>query len=301
MSHYFLGAAYHAFGAYHQATYHLQQNVASLAGERAQERFGLAGLASVFSRTFLVWSLAELGEFTQGRARGAEGVRLAEAVDHPYSLMHAQFGLGVLLLRQGDLAGAIPWLERGVCLDQGADIPLMFPRVASTLGVAYALSGRVAEAVPLLDQAVEQGEAIRVLVYQALWVARLGEGYLRAGRLEEAHDRAQRALTLAHDSHERGHQAWALRLLGEIHAHRNPPAVTSAQASYRQALILAKELHMRTLQAHCHVGLGTLYAATGQPEEARAELAAAIALYRAMEMTFWLPEAEAALEQVEER
>ena len=52
---------------------------------------------------------------------------------------------------------------------------------------------------------------------------------------------------------------------------------------------------MRPLQAHCHSGLGTLYAATSQREQARTALAAAITLYRAMEMTFWLPQAEAAL------
>ena len=39
----------------------------------------------------------------------------------------------------------------------------------------------------------------------------------------------------------------------------------------------------------------------GQQEQARAELAAAIAMYRAMAMTFWLPQAEAALAQVKER
>ena len=50
--------------------------------------------------------------------------------------------------------------------------------------------------------------------------------------------------------------------------------------------------------AHCHLGLGTLYAKTGQREQARAELSAAIDLYRAMDMTFWLPQAEAALAQV---
>ena len=64
-------------------------------------------------------------------------------------------------------------------------------------------------------------------------------------------------------------------------------------------LALAEELGMRPLQAHCHRGLGMLYAATGQREPARTALAAAIALYRAMEMTFWLPQAEAALAQVE--
>jgi hypothetical protein len=56
---------------------------------------------------------------------------------------------------------------------------------------------------------------------------------------------------------------------------------------------------MRPLQAHCHLGLGKLYAQIGRRAEARAELSAAITLYRAMEMTFWLPQAEAARGQVE--
>ena len=72
-----------------------------------------------------------------------------------------------------------------------------------------------------------------------------------------------------------------------------------AAAHYRQALALAEELGMRPLVAHCHLGLGTLYTRTGEREQARAALSAAINLYRAMQMTFWLPQAEAALAQVE--
>jgi hypothetical protein len=55
---------------------------------------------------------------------------------------------------------------------------------------------------------------------------------------------------------------------------------------------------MRPLQAHCHRSLGKLYATTSQHEQARAALTTAIVLYRTMEMTFWLPQAEAALAQV---
>ena len=55
---------------------------------------------------------------------------------------------------------------------------------------------------------------------------------------------------------------------------------------------------MRPLLAHCHRGLGMLYAKGGRVEQARAELSAAIALYRAMEMQFWLPQTETALAQV---
>jgi tetratricopeptide (TPR) repeat protein len=83
-----------------------------------------------------------------------------------------------------------------------------------------------------------------------------------------------------------------------VHAHADPPDVVQAEAHYQQALILAEELGMRPLVAHCHHGLGTLYATIGQPEQARAELSTAIELYHAMDMTFWLPQAEAALAHI---
>jgi hypothetical protein len=70
-----------------------------------------------------------------------------------------------------------------------------------------------------------------------------------------------------------------------------------AAAYYQQALTLADELGMRPLQAHCHRGLGALYSQTDQSEQARSELSTAIDMYRDMEMTFWLPETEAALVQ----
>jgi hypothetical protein len=63
---------------------------------------------------------------------------------------------------------------------------------------------------------------------------------------------------------------------------------------------LAEALGMRPLQAHCHRGLGTLYATIGQREQACTELSTAIGMYQAMEMTFWIPETEAALAQAKE-
>jgi len=129
----------------------------------------------------------------------------------------------------------------------------------------------------------------------------LGEAQLLAGRLEEAHALAEHTLALTRTHQGRGKEAYALRLLGEIAARREPPDVDQAIAHYHQALALAEALGMRPLQAHCHRGLGTLYATTGQLEQARVALAAAIEMYRGMEMTFWLPQAEAALAQVEGR
>jgi tetratricopeptide (TPR) repeat protein len=142
---------------------------------------------------------------------------------------------------------------------------------------------------------------MEVAYFETLCHLCLGEAQLLAGRLEEAQALAERTLALACTYQERGHQAYALRLLGDIAARREPPERDQAEAHYRQALALANELGMRPLQAHCHRSLGTLYATTGQREQARAELGTAMSLYHAMDMTFWLPQAEAALAQVEGR
>jgi tetratricopeptide (TPR) repeat protein len=125
-----------------------------------------------------------------------------------------------------------------------------------------------------------------------------GEAYLRVGDMEEARRLAQQELAHARERKMRGQEVWALWLLGEVAMRQDPPDVAPADTHYQQALALAEELGMRPQQAHCHLSLGTLYATTGQREQARAALAAAIALYRAMGMTFWLPQAEAALAQV---
>ena len=80
-----------------------------------------------------------------------------------------------------------------------------------------------------------------------------------------------------------------------------PPHAQAAEAHYREALAVAEGMGMRRLQAHGHRGFGTLYAKTEQTEEARSELAIAIAMYQSMDMTFWLPQTEAALVQVAAR
>jgi tetratricopeptide (TPR) repeat protein len=294
-----LGQVYYSQGEYRQAIDILRQNVATLQGDLRYESFGTVGLLSVISRQFLIWSLAELGAFPEGRAIAAEGLRLAEAVDHPFSLIAADLSVGALALRQGDAPTAIPVLERALSRCQTWRNLLFLPLAASFLAVAYALCGRLAESVPLWQQGVEQVVAQGKRPYVAPWGVWLGEAQLLAGCLEEAQQLGQHPLTLSQAHQERGNQACALRLLGESGARREPPDVEPAEIHYRQALALAEALGMRPLQAHCHRGLGTLYTATGQREQACAELSAAIDLYQAMEMTFWLPQTEAALAQVE--
>ncbi len=168
---------------------------------------------------------------------------------------------------------------------------------ASVLGAAYALAGRAAEAHPLLDQVLDHVAPGRRVIFQAFVLTELSEALLlRRPRRRGEHDCSPPPRTFPYP-YRAGYQAHAYRLLGEVAMRHDPPDIDQATAHYRQALTLAEDFGMRPLQAHCHLGLGTLYARTGQRQQAQAELSAAIDLYRAMDMTFWLPQAEAVLAQ----
>ena len=175
------------------------------------------------------------------------------------------------------------------------------PIAMAHLGYAYTLSGRVTEGLPLLEQAAAEATTSRKASRHTLWVVWLAEGYLRTDRVPEASDRAEQVLELARGRQERGTETYTLWLPGQIAARRHPLEVDQAHTHYRHALTLANELGMRPLQAHCHRGLGMLYRQTGQVEHARIELSTAIEIYRDMAMTFWLPETESALADVEGR
>jgi tetratricopeptide (TPR) repeat protein len=137
--------------------------------------------------------------------------------------MFASWGIGLLSLHQGDLRRALPLLERAVGLCHEADSPALFPWMVAAWGEAYTLSGRVADAVPLLTQALEQTMATDMVGFQALCSLSLGETQMLAGHPEEAYTLAERVLAHARAHKERGNEAYALRLLGDIAAHRAPP------------------------------------------------------------------------------
>src|SRR5919109_1035122 len=207
--------------------------------------------------------------------------------------------LGSLYLAKGDLEQAIRVLEQGLALCRASGNRGWLQPIAAGLGYAAALQGRLAEGHALLEEAISESLRTGGLTGQAYRVAWLSEVCRLAGRGEEAGQHARQALDLARQQKVRGDEALALHQLGVVQAHAAPPEVAPAAAYYQQALALAEELGLRPLQAHCHRGLGLLYATTGQREQARTELSTAIEMYHDMEMTFWLPQTEAALAQVE--
>ena len=292
---YTLGQAYYTIGDFGRTVELLRQSV-----EAADRESGTPRTAyQILSQAYLALPLSALGAFAEGRRHGEEALRRATLEGRGNTLSAAHAWLGILDLAQGDLEPAIRVLESGlaICRASGERGGIL-RAIAGHLGSAYTLQGRLAEGRALLEEAISEGLRTGGLRSHVARVAWLSEVCRLAGRGEEAWQHARQALDLARQQKARGDEALALHQLGVVYAHAGPSEVTQAETYYQQALVLAEELDMRPLQAHCHHGLGALYAKAGQWEQARAALLAAIEMYRTMEMTFWLPQAEATLAQV---
>jgi tetratricopeptide (TPR) repeat protein len=287
-----LGGAYRSLGQYRRAIEFFRRNVAWLSGDLERQTFGLAGLPAVVSRSHLGWCLAELGEFPEALRLAREGVRLAEAAAHAYSLSHAYLGLGGVLIRQGHFDEAQPVLERG--LAACASVPLLFPPIATDLGVAYARTGRVIEGVGLVERGIERASSMGKMGRLALLESHLCDIYFLAGRLADAAAVGARALELATEQKERGNEVYVHRLLGKIAVAQDPPDVGTAEDHLGRALALAEELEMRPLVARCHLVLGWLAHRLGDQARMESHLARAVPLFRAMDMRYWLALIESA-------
>jgi tetratricopeptide (TPR) repeat protein len=262
--------------------------LATISSQRAK-----TGLLSALSRVWLVWCLAELGEFATGLSDGQ--VRLADSSSpqDPFQLMLAYLAAGRLHVRKGDIARAIEFLEKCREAQRLGNLEVWSASISSTLGYACLLGGRLDEAVALLTEAIEQANSTKSMFGHSLRLAYLGEAFLLMGRMDEALHHARCALEVSRTQREQGHEAYVLRLLAEIAARQEPLDIEAAIAAYRLALTLTEERGMRPLMAQCHLGLGQLGQRVGHPELAEQHLTAASALFREMGMSYWLEKAQA--------
>jgi tetratricopeptide (TPR) repeat protein len=221
-------------------------------------------------------------------------VRIAETVDHPFSLIAACRGLGRLYVHKGDLDEAIRFLERGREIGKALNIASWLYGIGYLLNYAYVLSGRLTDGLSALEQAVEMGGEPGAYAIQA---AGLSEGYWLANRKEDAIRLARQAVKVARDQKHPRYRSWVLRVLGDFASQSEPADVETARASYREAMALADELGMRPQVAHCHLGFGRLYGRLDRHQEARPHLATAATMYREMDMRSWLEKAEAMMNE----
>jgi len=289
---FYLGCALVTAGDCRAAEVYFHKVVDPLEGELSYQRCGLPFVPAVVGRSWLVWALAERGKFDEAASHGDVALQIAKEVGHPFNLAHIYYDLGYFYAVKGDFDRAVETLEAAYALIREWSLTYLSPFIMGFLGHAHALAGNVERGVFLLRQAVSAYETMGLGLFRSLVGVQFGEALFLAGQIEEAKSATERALALTRQRQEQGHEAYALRLLGEIALRADSPDFTAAADCFRKALEIAETHGMRPLIAHCHFGQGRLCKLEGRQAEAAEQIEHAIALYGELGMQPWLEEAQ---------
>ena len=286
---------YYVRGEYQRVVEVVTDGLAALPADWVYENFGNVAPASVYSRVWLVLSLAQLGRFAEAAKHEAEAIRIAEPTHHAFTVGWAHFAAATLHLLEGDWAKARSLLEHGIAVLRTGNVVILLTWAVASSAWVLAQLGDATEAMNRLREGEQRLERQAASGYVGLlsWGYHLlGRACLLLGRLDEA----KRLGDLAVESSSRlpGFAAHALNLhlLADIATHRDLFDAEMGEAHYRQALTLAEPRGMRPLVAHCHLGLGKLYRRTGKHEQGQEHLVTAATMYREMDMAFWLEQAD---------
>jgi tetratricopeptide (TPR) repeat protein len=295
----FLVHAHYLRGEYERAIALATDNLAVLPPDWVYQSFGRSAPPSVYDRSWLIVSLAELGKFTEAYEQETQLIRIAESTQHGYTIGHAYRAAGLLRLLEGDWAKARSRIEHAIAVLRTENVASLLPLAVAASAWVLAQCDEVSEALSRLregEQLVER-QAAGWRRHDRGWdYHSLGQACLRLGQLNEARRLGGR-LSESSPAYP-GFAAHTLHLLGDIATHPDRFDAQSGETHYRQALALAEPRGMRPLAAHCHLGLGRLYRRAGDSVTAEEHLQTASTMYREMGMTFWREQAEAAIAEV---
>jgi tetratricopeptide (TPR) repeat protein len=285
----YLEQAHYYRGDYERAIELAIDNLAALPADRIAD---LLGPASVYDRIYLILSLAALGRFAEAAAHEAHVIRLAGLTQHAFTVGAAYCSAATLHLFRGHWVTARPLVEHAVAVCRNGSVVALLPYAVALSAWVLAQLGEASEALHRIQEGGQglDGLAARGRILLGWEYHTLGRASLLLGQLDEARLLADRAVDLSR--RQPGFAAHALRLLGDIATDHHRFDAERGEAHYRQALALAEPRGMRPVVAHCHLGLGKLYRRTGQREQAQEHLTSATAMYREMDMRFWLEQAE---------
>jgi tetratricopeptide (TPR) repeat protein len=196
---------------------------------------------SLLSLVWLAFSLAEIGQFTEGIKIAQQATQQAEVLGQSYSVYHAYWALGAVYLERGEHQSASGAASRLHRIGTEHDFRQVLDQAEAFLGYAHALAARYADALPLLEKVVATEQRPAIVWQRDLFY--LGDTYFRCGRWDDALRVARRALEIARGCQRRAREAYALRLLGDVYA--SLTEVRHAVECSEQGLALATELGMR--------------------------------------------------------
>jgi class 3 adenylate cyclase/tetratricopeptide (TPR) repeat protein len=281
---YRVAQSYYALGEYRQAIKLLEQALEFTPNELRHDRHDLVVIPSVVNRMWLVFAMVECGHFSAGMSHAKRALEIAEGTGHPLSEVLGWLSIGVVLLRKGELEGAVGALERGLNLCDRVSYRLTRPRLASALAVAYARTSRAERSLELAQAAVSDADQMHQVADKPALLIRFGQVSLIGRQIEAALTLGKQAVELAVAQNAKGDEAWARFLIGRACWASDPKDLDESEKQLDIALRVATACEARPLVAYCDTTLAGINARRGDRVKAQEFDAAANAIYRELGM-----------------
>ena len=248
-AHHVLGYECYFSGALPEGVRHAREAVAHLS--RTDERYWLASAYWV-----LALNHGPIGDFDASLEALARTVEIADAMQDPKLQSAADWTAGSVYALRGDWDRGVETARRG--LDRSPN-PLNTALAMGFLGAIYFEKGDMAEAIPLLEKAIAQMGAFRALEMQAWLSSVLGEAHLVAGDAARARAILTEATRMSAQVRYWWGIGWAERALGRVALATGAPdkarphldaalaAMEGAGARFevaRTRLVLARAVHV---------------------------------------------------------
>jgi len=218
-------------------------------------------------------NLQLLGRVSEAAQAAEESLRYARRAGHLYSLAYALVTAGGFLAlerRQTDLARA--YSEQGIVLSEEHGYAEWLSWGRFIYGWALAELGRTTEGLTEMEAGIAGTERLGG-VPGLQWLKAIRAEYLaRNGRWAEALPLLTRSLAHIKGSGERVYHAEILRLKGEVLLMCDPPAISEAEKSFREAIEVACTQEGKWWELRAMVSLARLLRDTNRPDEARTML-----------------------------
>jgi predicted ATPase len=218
----------------------------------------------------LLWGL---GYAEQAEQRGQEALALAQQLEHPPSLAHAQFYAAVLAQFRRDVAATYARADAlmAFATAQGLEHRVAHGRIL--WGWALAMQGDVAAGITQIRQGLAEQEVVGPKMGRPYFLALLAEAYGQAAQPESGLTVLADACTLVAETEARWWEAELYRLQGALVLQLPRPEVDQADACFQQALDVARRQQAKALELRAATSLARLWQGQGQPRAARQLLA----------------------------
>ncbi len=247
---------------------------------------GFAGQAFAFT-----------GEFDRALAYANRGVELAQEIKNPLAEAAAYLYRGALQDQRGEWARAIADYESARRVAERAGDLFRIYIVKFWEGRAYTRAGDASRGRTLVEEGFALAERIGTKFVLAHGKVSHAECLLALGELDEACRVCQETITLTAEGRDRFHAALAHRAFAESLI-RLRPFDSQWQREILEAIRIQQDIGAEPELARSYASYARLLKGTGGIEQAKAQLAQAIDMFRRMGMAWDLGRAEQALREL---